>query len=184
MYLNCSEPCTHYYLLNPDDWFEAACQLKKTQQWLEKQARRGRKAYLVTAFRTLYQADVSSEKSFSLEGGGKAPLPSALDSSVEAKMDIAAAKKLGFKVPGEKVFAIYFREVKLAKHTCEATAPELQSKIRWEQIAGFIDANAASIIIAANLIDVDPSPCYTVVDPGEEQTFIVEDSADVNNKNH
>jgi len=126
--------CMAYQLENCEDFFHAACSLLATRKWLERALRKKRNVYLVSGFKTVTDAQIMQEfgKSIAMEGTAQVPnnlaasavgviIPTgnALDVGASMSRTKQSSTEISFHAPGEQVFAIQYRKIKLARFSSE-----------------------------------------------------------------
>ncbi|MCJ1333873.1 hypothetical protein MMC10_010579 [Thelotrema lepadinum] len=184
--------CTHYQLLDGDSWFEEICSHQFTQFWLERQKMQNRKIYLVTAFRTISDASQIHQKLFDLEigagvqapliaavTGGTIPLPSPLDPEAKASVPIRTYEGTQYTIPGERCYAIYYREVKISRPQEEEMSEyTLAAKTKWAEICSVRDAEVDEAVIEAELADSSDrnqiNGCVVQEIPEDDESYFVD----------
>jgi len=111
---------------------------------------RGKRVYMVTACRTLVDATFENNTSSSMSAGVGAqvptmaaagiPAPSPLDVSANIEASSSQSRGLVLEFPGEKVFSIFVRELKLSKGPEKKLQPTLSPKTKWAEIYSVLDA--------------------------------------------
>lgn len=143
--------CISRQLQNSGQFFEKFCALGKTRAWLERAIRRRKNVFLVTGTKTVTDARIgttertgtSSEVNFQvptslLTAAAGLPLPDGLlDVGAGGKRSADNSEKHSFLAPGEQVFAVQYRKVRVSwlsnrdvDHAC------LESGNRWKVYLG------------------------------------------------
>lgn len=116
---------TTYQLLNSGVWFENACAMPETRQWLKHAIGRSSSVYLVVGYHTLTDARATARASFrgttsggahlpgsSVFGGTiSAPLSHLLAAKVDSNRHVSYCHSRSFSAPGEQIYAIQYRKV-------------------------------------------------------------------------
>lgn len=173
--------CVQYYALDVDGWFDNICAEEETREWLERQAMKGRHVYLVTAYRTLQEASksIGDENSLSAEleaqppalAAAAIPTPTPADPSAKIRVDFTNIHGTGFEVPGEKVFCIYYQQVKLSKHRNGIVEYDLSSKTKWEELCVPPAQSDTDTVIEAELHDVERLDTNVLVEIDDDMYF-------------
>lgn len=148
-----SSICTTRQLQDSDRFFEKICALRTTRAWLERIIRRRKDAYLITGIKTIIDAQVGTGKKTgtSYEGdvqvptslaataaGIPLPIPDGLlDVGTGAKRSAGISEKTSFVVPGEQVFAVQFRKLRVSWFSGrDVDNTYLESGNRWKVYLG------------------------------------------------
>ncbi|KAI1434926.1 hypothetical protein GGR50DRAFT_694581 [Xylaria sp. CBS 124048] len=168
-----------------------------TQKWLEDCKQRGITPRFVVAFRTLVDARLAASESENAAFGGKITAPVGVlggdtigvtDVTGEAGHESRKESQGGMRTPGERIYAIGYRKVKLAyrRGMITATLPSLENT--WEcfasprgDMAGEVEGDAnGDVYVNADLHDGDGDgdddhdDCQVYMVPngrGETETF-------------
>lgn len=130
-----------YILSNADSWYDTIISEEATRQWIERSKMRGKDVYLVTGYRTLLDATLSTSSSSGVHGGGTAHGPvgalignpdDSLDMKGKAQVDSAKSHNLSMLVPGERVFAVQYLKIKFKTFSSDKVdSAYLASHNRW-----------------------------------------------------
>lgn len=116
---------TTYQLLNSTAWFDTACAVPETREWLTRALARARPIYLVVGYHTLTDARATERvvARATADGGARvsgaavlgATTPAALSCLLTSKVDRGRCVKYShsrsFDAPGEQIYAIQYRKV-------------------------------------------------------------------------
>ncbi|KAM6485748.1 hypothetical protein HDV62DRAFT_259572 [Trichoderma sp. SZMC 28011] len=146
-----SSICMTHQLQNSGQFFEWLCTLKKARSWLERAIRRRNNVYLITGIKTIANAsiDLAQRERKGSAGNVRAPtglaaniasmpLPDkALDLSFGWKRSVESSEKASFTAPGEQVFAVQYRKVRISWFSSrDVDKTYLESGNRWELYLG------------------------------------------------
>ncbi|KAK8200564.1 uncharacterized protein BKA78DRAFT_25865 [Phyllosticta capitalensis] len=123
-----SSVCITRQLQNSGQLFERICASRKTRAWLESAIRRRKSVYLVTAFKTVADAEISKGKSRTSSLEGQVKLPATLAATAngiplpDGILDVGAgasttkerSEQSSFLAKGEQVFAVQYRKVRIS----------------------------------------------------------------------
>lgn len=116
---------TTYQLVNSSTWFETACAVPETREWLKRALARARPIYLVVGYHTLTDARATERvtERAATDGGARftgaavfgATTPAALSHLLTSKVDrgrsVRYSHSRSFDAPGEQIYAIQYRKV-------------------------------------------------------------------------
>lgn len=116
---------TTYQLMNSTAWFDTACAVPETREWLTRALARARPIYLVVGYHTLTDARATERvvARATADGGARvsgaavlgATAPAALGYLLTSKVDRGRCVKYShsrsFDAPGEQIYAIQYRKV-------------------------------------------------------------------------
>lgn len=116
---------TTYQLVNSSAWFDTACAVPETREWLKRALARARPIYLVVGYHTLTDARATERvtERAATDGGARftgaavfgATTPAALSYLLTSKVDRGRSVKYShsrsFDAPGEQIYAIQYRKV-------------------------------------------------------------------------
>ncbi|KAF1938275.1 hypothetical protein EJ02DRAFT_458028 [Clathrospora elynae] len=137
-----------YKFLQPQDAFNTICALPSTRQWIQREMEKpAHKISFITGYRTFVNAEIrvgtTRQLNTNVEGevpvGMSAGIPKVgdtLDAKLAAGRESHALANEAMKVPGERIFLLYYREVKFHFWRPSAENPLLASDTRWLEITG------------------------------------------------
>jgi hypothetical protein len=138
-----------YHLNNPGEWFRDAVQLQETRKWIEKIIDEGEDIYIVVAYHTLQDAQITENIGTQSSVSGNAvipvskvlatidvvvPLGNLVDPGLKGFRGGAEDEQRKFIAPGEQVFAVQYRKVRsrwFASNTVDKMT--LAKKTWWEK---------------------------------------------------
>lgn len=138
-----------YHLNNPGQWFRNAVQFQETRKWIEKIIDEGEDIYVVVAYHTLQDAQITENIGTQSSVGGNATIPvstalaasgvvipfgNLVDPGLEGSRGGAEDERRKFIAPGEQVFAVQYRKVRsrwFASNTVDKMT--LAKKTWWER---------------------------------------------------
>ncbi|MCJ1390660.1 hypothetical protein MMC18_003521 [Xylographa bjoerkii] len=153
-----------YELREPTAWFSKICEAVEARRWLQTMDDNNRDIFFVSGFRTWSNATVTVEKTRGTSYGGDGDLPvdtiaslagTALPVSLGlglgagSTVERSKTEKVSYYAPGEQVYAIQYRRVKLnrstkAKYLHQSTCwRDVLSQRGEEDTDGFVDAEVA-----------------------------------------
>ncbi|KAI2999413.1 hypothetical protein CBS147346_7716 [Aspergillus niger] len=163
-----------YILSNADSWYDTIISEGATRRWIERSKMRGKDVYLVTGYRTLLDATLSTSSSSGVHGGGTAHGPmgalignpdDSLDIKGKAQVDSAKSHNLSMLVPGERVFALQYLKIKFKPFSSDKVdSSYLASRNRWIETLTVRGEEAENDGLEAVLVedfDDDDDICYT-----------------------
>ncbi|KAF3931430.1 hypothetical protein ABW19_dt0202497 [Dactylella cylindrospora] len=122
--------CITRQLKNVEAIFREICEEKGAKRWLEDAMRRRKPVFMVSGIKTLINAKIQKEKLKSSEIGGQVgfptdialastgvvvPLPDIFDIGAGVSTNEESRGYSAFSAPGEQIFAVQYREIKLSK---------------------------------------------------------------------
>ncbi|KAI1355887.1 hypothetical protein F5Y01DRAFT_267995 [Xylaria sp. FL0043] len=138
-----------YTLDNPDDIFNAILTSEEhgehVKRWLERWKRRGQAPRFVVGYRTFVNATLmrANHVSHTVGGGIRAPIGAAYgDPSGMADVAVRAAHTAARDVqsqatlPGERIYAIAYRKIRVTTRKGILTAATANVKTKWEPFSG------------------------------------------------
>jgi hypothetical protein len=135
---------TEYIVLNSTTWYKKLCAEDSVRLWLETAFVQGDKVYLITGYRTLVEANLQQQKGGNMRAGGNVTIPvgeglgvpsGALDLGVSGSYQDAESADRGFTAPGEKIFDVQYRQVKIKWYSRkEVQASFLEPDNRWVEM--------------------------------------------------
>ncbi|CAI7570107.1 unnamed protein product [Penicillium glandicola] len=144
-----------YILSNADTWYDTIISEEATRRWIERSKMRGKDVYLVTGYRTLLDARLSTINSSGFHGGGTAHGP----------VDSAKSHNLSMLVPGERVFAVQYLKIKFKPFSSDKVDYSyLASHSRWIEMLTVRGEEAENDGLEAVLVedfDDGDDTCYT-----------------------
>lgn len=138
---------TTYQLLNSGVWFENACAIPETRQWLKRAIDRSSPIYLVVGYHTLTNARATERVTSrgTTDGGARitgssifgATTPAALSYLLTSKVDrnrrINYSHSRSFDAPGEQIYAIQYRKVEFKWYSSRRIDnTSLEQDNRWK----------------------------------------------------
>ncbi|KAF2025948.1 hypothetical protein EK21DRAFT_116314 [Setomelanomma holmii] len=182
----CAHKATEYTVLNSFNWFETLCKNDEVKKKLEKALESGQNLYMVTGYRTLFDASLSNKHISTAEAEFKAEAPASealgdpsgsLNVAASSKVKMASLNEVGLRVPDEKIYEIQYRKVKLSKFNSNfVTDAYLESGNRWIEIFTFRDGAGSEEeedAIDASLDDgIEVPPGYQIVVEDGETSII------------
>jgi hypothetical protein len=186
-----STVCVTHQLKNSEDVFQSICKLSSARRWLERALRRRQPVYLVVGIKTLTDAHIKHGKSRAIEaeatiqvpttlaaaaGGVMLPLGDSLDVGAGLSRQKRDDEKISFVAPGEHIFAVQYRKVKLARFSGrDIDKASLELGNTWKMYVGarggkeeageFIDAAADDYV---SKTDIQGVALESFVVEGEE----------------
>ena len=116
-----------YYLNNPSQWFRNAVQLPEARKWIERVIDEGADIYVIVAYHTLQDAQITENRGAQSTAGGNivipvstalaasgvvVPLGNLTDPGLEGSHGQADNEQRNFIARGEQVFAVQYRKVR------------------------------------------------------------------------
>ncbi|KAL0634502.1 hypothetical protein Q9L58_006591 [Maublancomyces gigas] len=138
---------TTYQLLNSGAWFENACAIPETRQWLKRAIDRSSPIYLVVGYHTLTNARATERITSrgTTDGGARisgssvfgATTPATLSYLLTSKVDrnrrINYSHSRSFDAPGEQIYAIQYRKVEFKWYSSRRIDnTSLEQDNRWK----------------------------------------------------
>lgn len=138
---------TTYQLLNSGAWFENACAIPETRQWLKRAIDRSSPIYLVVGYHTLTNARATERVTSrgTTDGGARisgssvfgATTPATLSYLLTSKVDrnrrINYSHSRSFDAPGEQIYAIQYRKVEFKWYSSRRIDnTSLEQDNRWK----------------------------------------------------
>lgn len=138
---------TTYQLLNSGAWFENACAIPETRQWLKRAIDRSSPIYLVVGYHTLTNARATERVTSrgTTDGGARisgssvfgATTPASLSYLLTSKVDrnrrINYTHSRSFDAPGEQIYAIQYRKVEFKWYSSRRIDnTSLEQDNRWK----------------------------------------------------
>lgn len=187
-----------YRLNNSDEWFDGAVARSASRRWLNKMIiERKQTVFLVVGYRTLFDASVrlNARKEVEMEGEASVPVADILGAGVATllgglgdmggNITFQYGRDQGrkFVAPGEQVYAIEYRKVKLtlfARRNLDRAM--LDAKSHWEVLADLRGEGDAEDeddvrVVEAQVVDElgkdDLSP-WSSLDDGEDHMYFSE----------
>ncbi|RMZ88442.1 hypothetical protein DV736_g4332, partial [Chaetothyriales sp. CBS 134916] len=139
-----------YELKNPTDLFQRVCQNPQTQRWLQDAEDARKDIYFITGLRSLFDARVRQGNKHSaahgveidvpldaVASGAAVGIPLSLggDVGMQVGRDSSCAIGHEFRAPGEQIYAVQYRRVKVKFfRSRDATPQALEHKVCWKDI--------------------------------------------------
>jgi len=183
---------TEYTVLDSDGWFNFICGEDAVRIWMEEALMKGRKAlYLVTAYRTLHNAEMARSARVDANANLKFQVPTSplgdrqgdsLDVSASGNATIHKGEDVSLKVPDEKIYEIQYRKV-LFRGFASTSVDDayLESGNRWIKLFTFRDGSDSPTddAIETTLSDeIDIPEGYTKRGDGQEVLLLPNDEPD------
>jgi hypothetical protein len=136
---------TEYVVLNSGNWYDTLCGEPTARLWLEKAFIAGSQSvYLITGYRTLEEARLHQQRDNDMGAGGNVTLPTgqiagvpsdAPDVGVRGGHQVVESAGRAFTVPGEKIFAVQYRQIKFKWYARkDVDASFLEPNNRWVEM--------------------------------------------------
>jgi hypothetical protein len=157
---------TEYVVLDSDGWYDTLCGSEPARLWLEKAFVAGSQSvYLITGYRTLVEARLHQERANDMAVGGNVAVPigqivadpsNTLDVGVRGGHQSSDTSNRAFTVPGEKIFAVQYRKVKIKWYKRDVESSFLERNNRWVEMFSMRSGSSdldEDTIYEASLVD-------------------------------